>query len=64
MDETPKVLSYGEQQKILEEFAQRWLDNQKDTLLIQLIGHMSDEKAKAERQYGSAQDKSDISACS
>ncbi len=38
---------------ILEEYAQKWLDIQKDNLLLQLVGFIMDEKHKLEHKIGS-----------
>lgn len=37
----------------LEKTAHNWLNNQKDTLLLQLVGFIMDGKAKLEEKYGS-----------
>jgi thiaminase len=40
------------QKQILEDFAQKWLDTHKDTLMLELINHMLDLKNKLEHQIG------------
>ena len=44
-----------EHKQILEDFAEKWLNEQKDTLLLQLVGFIMDKKAKLEEQYGSGE---------
>jgi hypothetical protein len=43
------------QKQILEEYAQKWLDIQKDNLLLQLVGFIMDEKHKLEHKIGSGE---------
>lgn len=44
-----------EGKSILEKYAQNWLDQQKDALLIQLIGFMNDHRTRLEREIGSGE---------
>lgn len=39
----------------LADFAQKWLDQQKDALLLQLVGFIMDSKAKLENEIGSGE---------
>jgi hypothetical protein len=44
---------YTKLQQHLEIFVEKWLNNQKETLLLQLIGFINDKKASLEHQIGS-----------
>ncbi len=41
--------------KHLEIFVENWLNNQKETLLLQLIGFINDKRSKLEHQIGSGE---------